>query len=179
MLSTTPFLYCKRAALHHAPDPRPIDPWALPPVPLSSGATPSRARCAEKAARLFHSQGLGNEVIRASVLFSCTRQSFHNCACARPWKNDLVQEATSVQPHDVPGPTPFVREGVFPGNAETACLYTPLRDPLLSTVIDFSGERIVAGIVYIYYVQMSLFSIRFLSALLAISYQTRLNSFTN
>ena len=40
MLSTTPILYCKRAALHHVPDTRPIDPWALPPVPLSSLAEP-------------------------------------------------------------------------------------------------------------------------------------------
>ena len=64
-------------------------------------------------ARLFHSQGPSNEVIRASVPFSCTRLFFHNCACARPWKNGLVQEATFVQPHGVPGPTPFVRVGGF------------------------------------------------------------------
>ena len=46
--------------------------------------TESRARCAE-AARL--SQGLGNEIIHASVLFSCTRLFLRNYACARPWKN--------------------------------------------------------------------------------------------
>ena len=40
MLRITPILYCKRAALHHAPDTRPIDSWALPPVPLSSLAEP-------------------------------------------------------------------------------------------------------------------------------------------
>ena len=34
------YSYCKRVALRHAPDTRPIDPWALPPFPLSSLAEP-------------------------------------------------------------------------------------------------------------------------------------------
>ena len=85
----------------------------LPPVPLSSFAEPRLLAQGAPTARLFHSQGPSNEVTRASVLFSCTGPFFYNCACARPWKNGLVQEATSVQPHDVPGPTPFVREGGF------------------------------------------------------------------
>ena len=107
MLSTTPILYCKRAALHYAPDTRPIDPALLPVRNFHSLANLAEPRLLAQGAptaRLFHSQGPSNEVIRASVPFSCT--SFHNCACARPWRNGLVQEA---QPHDVPDPTPFVR----------------------------------------------------------------------
>ena len=42
MLSATPILYCKRAALHHAPDTRPTDPWALPPVLASRNHAFSR-----------------------------------------------------------------------------------------------------------------------------------------
>ena len=120
MLSTTPILYCKRAALHHAPDTRPVDPALLPVRNFHSLANLAEPRLLAQGAptaRLFHSQGPSNEVIRASVPFSCT--SFHNCACAGPWRKGLVQEA---QPHDLPDPTPFVREEGFPGNAETACI---------------------------------------------------------
>ena len=90
MLSTTPILYCKRAALHHAPDTRPIDPWALPPVPLSSLAEPRLLTLGAPRRPRRTLKVSVTRVICASVLFLPD----HNCTCARPWKNGLVQEAT-------------------------------------------------------------------------------------
>ena len=72
-------------------------------------------------ARLFHSQGLGDEVIRAPVLLSCTRPFFQDCLCARPLKRSGY---FYIQPHVhvCARSHPFCARGGFPGNAETACL---------------------------------------------------------
>ena len=61
--------------------------------------------------RALHSQGLGDEVTRASILFSYSRVPDYFAYALDPGKTVW------------PGPTPFVREGGgVPGNAETACL---------------------------------------------------------